>query len=174
MKTTNWTRLLRLGLALVGVFGFCSCYTTSPYSYAPNTKAGAVGGSLVGAALGGIIGHQSGRGLEGAAIGAGAGALAGGVLGSAQDDANARRPRSYGYTRTAQDTRYYGEPGGYVSRGPVYYERPAPVYCEPVPVYCEPAPVYVRPRVTYSFGVGYSSFGRHRHYGHGRYRSNCW
>ena len=37
-----------------------------------------------------MIGHQSGRALEGAAIGAGVGALGGGVVGSAQDDKNAR------------------------------------------------------------------------------------
>ena len=51
-----------------------------------NTKRGAVGGAAAGAVLGGIIGHQSGRGLEGAAIGAGAGAVGGGVLGSAADE----------------------------------------------------------------------------------------
>lgn len=41
---------------------------------------GSVGGALLGAAAGGIIGHQSGRGLEGAAIGGLLGALAGGSL----------------------------------------------------------------------------------------------
>jgi len=51
-----------------------------------NTKRGAVTGGLIGAAAGGIIGHQSGRGLEGAAIGAGAGAVGGGLLGSAKDE----------------------------------------------------------------------------------------
>lgn len=166
MKTTNWMRLLRGGLALVGLFGLCSCYSTGPYGYVPNTKAGAVGGGLLGAAVGGIVGNQSGRGLEGAAIGAGAGALAGGLMGSAQDDANARR--SYGYAPPAQGTRYYGEPGGYVERRPVYYER--------APVYYAPRPVYYRPRVTYSAGFGYSSFGRHhhRHRGHGGFGSHCW
>lgn len=155
---TMKTRILR-GLLAVGLAcGLCSCYTTGPYGYAPNTKAGAVGGGLLGAAVGGIVGNQSGRGLEGAAIGAGAGALAGGLMGSAQDDVNARR--SYGYARTAQDRVYYGEPGGYVERGPVYYQA--------APVYCEPAPVYYRPPVTYSFGVGYSSFRGHHH------RSHCW
>ena len=51
-----------------------------------NTKKGAVTGGALGAIAGGIIGHQSGRGLEGAAIGAGVGALGGGVLGSAADE----------------------------------------------------------------------------------------
>ncbi len=54
----------------------------------PNTKFGAVTGGLAGAGLGGIIGHQSGSGLEGAAIGAGIGILAGALLGNAQDQYN--------------------------------------------------------------------------------------
>ncbi|MBP7949318.1 MAG: hypothetical protein KA004_06650 [Verrucomicrobiales bacterium] len=72
--------LLACGILFTGV----SCNT-----YAPNTKAGAAIGGLTGAGLGGIIGHQSGRGLEGAAIGAGAGIIAGGLLGAAADDRNA-------------------------------------------------------------------------------------
>ena len=51
-----------------------------------NTKQQAVLGGLGGAVIGGVIGHQSGKGLEGAAVGAGAGALAGGVMGSAKDE----------------------------------------------------------------------------------------
>lgn len=51
----------------------------------PNTQRGAATGGLGGAALGGIIGHQSGRGLEGAAIGAAAGATAGALYGNARD-----------------------------------------------------------------------------------------
>lgn len=43
---------------------------------------GTVIGGLLGAAGGGIIGHQSGHGGEGAAIGAAAGALTGAVVGS--------------------------------------------------------------------------------------------
>lgn len=62
----------------------------------PNAQTGAVLGGLAGAAAGGIIGHQSGRGLEGAAIGAGVGAVGGGVIGNAQDQRNA-------------ETRYYYE-----------------------------------------------------------------
>lgn len=59
----------------------------------PNTQRGAVTGGLLGAAAGGIIGHQSGRGLEGAAIGGAAGATAGGVYGNARDQ------EQYGYRR---------------------------------------------------------------------------
>ncbi len=45
------------------------------------TQKGTAIGSLGGAAVGGIIGHQSGKGAEGAAIGAAAGALGGYVVG---------------------------------------------------------------------------------------------
>lgn len=45
------------------------------------TQKGAVIGGAGGAALGGIIGHQSGHTAEGAAIGAGAGAVTGALIG---------------------------------------------------------------------------------------------
>lgn len=54
-------------------------------STGPKTKEGAVIGGVLGAATGGIIGHQKGRGLEGAAIGGAIGALGGGLIGSAAD-----------------------------------------------------------------------------------------
>lgn len=57
----------------------------------PNTQRGAVTGGLLGAAAGGIIGHQSGRGLEGAAIGGATGAGAGALYGNAQDQENYNR-----------------------------------------------------------------------------------
>lgn len=57
----------------------------------PNTQRGAVIGGLGGAALGGIVGHQSGRGLEGAALGGAAGAGAGALMGNAQDGEQRRR-----------------------------------------------------------------------------------
>ena len=50
-----------------------------------NTKRGATGGAVLGSIAGGIIGHQSGRGIEGAAIGAGIGAITGGVIGDKID-----------------------------------------------------------------------------------------
>jgi len=53
--------------------------------HGPNTQRGAATGGLLGAGAGGIIGHQSGRGLEGALIGGAAGAAAGGLYGSARD-----------------------------------------------------------------------------------------
>lgn len=51
----------------------------------PNTQRGATTGALIGAAAGGVIGHQSGNALEGAAIGAAAGGGAGALYGNAQD-----------------------------------------------------------------------------------------
>lgn len=76
----SWTLILAAGACAVAGSG-CT-QTDSTY----HTKRGAVGGAVLGAAAGGIIGHQSGRGLEGAAIGAGAGALGGAVVGNARDE----------------------------------------------------------------------------------------
>lgn len=45
------------------------------------TQKGASIGTVAGAAIGGIVGHQSGHGAEGAAIGGAAGALGGYVVG---------------------------------------------------------------------------------------------
>jgi uncharacterized protein YcfJ len=71
------------------------------YPTGPNTQRGAATGALLGAAAGGVIGHQSGRGLEGAAIGAVGGGTAGALYGNAQDqeqDNRYRRQRNdYGY-----------------------------------------------------------------------------
>ena len=66
------------GLLLTGV----SC--------GPNAQTGAVIGGLGGAAVGGIVGNQSGRGLEGAAIGGAIGAGSGALIGNAQDQRNRR------------------------------------------------------------------------------------
>ena len=54
-------------------------------SNSSRARTGTAIGALGGAGVGGIIGSQSGRGLEGAAIGAGLGALGGNVIGGAQD-----------------------------------------------------------------------------------------
>jgi uncharacterized protein YcfJ len=61
----------------------------------PNARRGAVIGGLGGAAVGGIIGNQSGHALEGAAIGAGAGALAGNMIGDSRDRRYYRRGYYY-------------------------------------------------------------------------------
>jgi 5'-3' exoribonuclease 2 len=104
MKTTQ---KLLLPLLAAASFSTMSC------SSGPNARTGTVLGALGGAGLGGIIGHQSGRGLEGAAIGAGLGALGGNMIGGAQDERNYYRRPYYGgggYERS------YGPPpprGGY-------------------------------------------------------------
>jgi uncharacterized protein YcfJ len=51
----------------------------------PSTRQGALIGAATGAAAGGIIGHQSGRGLEGAAIGAALGGTTGAVIGNSRE-----------------------------------------------------------------------------------------
>jgi outer membrane lipoprotein SlyB len=66
-------------LSLLAIVSFSSCAT------GPNAQRGAVIGGLGGAAVGGIIGSQSGRGLEGAAIGGAIGAIGGNAIGNSQD-----------------------------------------------------------------------------------------
>lgn len=73
---------LLLACTLLSSFSLISC------SNGPNARTGTVLGALGGAAAGGIIGNQSGRGLEGAAIGAGLGALGGNVIGGSSDQRN--------------------------------------------------------------------------------------
>lgn len=83
----------------------------------PNARTGTVIGALGGAAAGGIIGNQSGRGLEGAAIGAGLGALGGNVVGGAQDERNSRYYDSRRDDRRYDDRYYYrGSDGRYYRR----------------------------------------------------------
>lgn len=98
------TQLTRLFVTALGALTLASCG-------GPNSQTGAVLGGLGGAAVGGIIGNQSGRGLEGAAIGAGLGAIGGAVVGDAQDKRNAQ---------------YYGSP---------YYRQAPP---PPPPAYGNP------------------------------------
>ena len=66
-------------LSLLTIVSISSCAT------GPNAQRGAVIGGLGGAAAGGIIGSQSGRGLEGALIGGALGAAGGNAIGDAQD-----------------------------------------------------------------------------------------
>ncbi len=70
-----------LALSMAAAFILVGCETAGP-----KTKEGAVAGGLLGAAAGGIIGHQKHRGLEGAGIGAAVGAIGGALVGSAMDD----------------------------------------------------------------------------------------
>jgi len=96
--------------ALALPLSFSSC--VSPYA-GPAEREGAVIGALGGAALGGIIGNQSGRGLEGAAIGGALGSLAGASIGASRDDRYYGR-YGYGYPRSGYGYRSYGyRPVGY-------------------------------------------------------------
>lgn len=70
---------MMIGLALTG----CASDPTGPSSAAKTAGLG----TLAGAGLGAIIGHQSGHTAEGAAIGAGAGAVGGYVIGNEKDRA---------------------------------------------------------------------------------------
>lgn len=81
-------------IGLATLFGSVSCNT-----YGPNTKMGAAFGGLAGAGLGAIVGHQSGRALEGMGIGAAAGAVTGALMGSSADD-------RYGYPPPPPPRRY--------------------------------------------------------------------
>lgn len=99
-------RLLTLLLAATAAVSLGSCAS------GPNARTGTAVGALGGAAAGGIIGHQSGRGLEGAAIGAGLGALGGNMIGDAQDQRNERYYR---------ERRYYRDDGYHRSRPRSYY-----------------------------------------------------
>ena len=59
--------LTATGLSLATILG-TSC-TSDIYGNGPSTQRGSVTGGITGAALGAIVGNQSGRPLEGAAIG---------------------------------------------------------------------------------------------------------
>ncbi len=106
MKKYLFTLLAAAGLSC----GMVSC------AYGPDAQRGTVIGGLGGAAVGGIIGSQSGRGLEGAAIGAGLGALAGNAIGDSRD-----RRRGYYYNDGYGYNRGYHR--GYYGGGNPYYRR---------------------------------------------------
>lgn len=70
--------------AAVSALTFSNC--ANPYGpNASNQQRNTATGAIAGAALGGLIGHQSGKGLEGAAIGAAVGGVAGNQVGKRQD-----------------------------------------------------------------------------------------
>ncbi len=98
-------------LTLLSAVALASCAT------GPNAQTGSVIGALGGAAVGGIIGNQSGRGLEGAAIGAGLGALGGNALGNSKDQRNAQGQQGYydrnGRWHPQQQQGYYDKYGNY-------------------------------------------------------------
>jgi len=73
----------------------------------PNAQTGSVLGALAGAGIGGIVGSQSHRGLEGAAIGGALGAMGGNALGNARDQ---RQQQQY---YQGQQPYYQGQQQGY-------------------------------------------------------------
>lgn len=79
-------KTLLIIVTTAGMLGLSSC---SNYDTAAKNDAGT--GALLGGALGGVIGHQSGRGLEGAALGAGVGGVGGYAVGNEKD----KRRNSY-------------------------------------------------------------------------------
>ncbi len=94
--------------ALAPALLLSSC--VAPYYAGPNEATGSVAGALLGAAAGGIIGHQSGSGLEGAAIGGVLGSVLGASAGAAQDQ--------YAYGPRRPVRRYYYD--NYYESGPSY------------------------------------------------------
>ena len=101
-QNTMKMNLSKMAASAVLVFTLGSC------AGGPNAQTGAVLGGLGGAAVGGIIGNQSGRGLEGAAIGGALGALGGAAVGDARDKRNAGnngQPQN-----RQQPPPYYGQP----------------------------------------------------------------
>ena len=71
-------------VAAASALTFSNC--ANPYSPgATNAQKDTATGAIAGTLLGGIVGHQSGKGLEGAALGAAAGAIGGNVVGRNKD-----------------------------------------------------------------------------------------
>jgi len=91
--TPSQTRMARMYLSAMKTLILSSLLVSASLvscSNSPRARTGTVIGALGGAGVGGIIGSQSGRGLEGAAIGAGLGALGGNLIGGANDGHNNR------------------------------------------------------------------------------------
>lgn len=84
MKTVGVALALVLGVGVTG----CA---TGPNGRTSKASTGALLGTLAGAGLGAIIGHQSGETGAGAAIGAAVGAGGGYVIGNEQDKAETNR-----------------------------------------------------------------------------------
>ncbi|MDO8730439.1 MAG: glycine zipper domain-containing protein [Candidatus Omnitrophota bacterium] len=72
------------GLAMIVGLAFTGCATSDGTGASSGAKTAGLG-TLAGAGLGAIIGHQSGHTAEGALIGAGTGAVGGYILGNEKD-----------------------------------------------------------------------------------------
>ena len=107
---------------MVILFVGSSC-TSDMYGAGPSTQRGSVTGGLTGAALGAIVGNQSGRPLEGAALGGLIGAAAGSALGNAKDQEEGYMPqKSY---------RYIPSPNVLYNDYQTYRTGPPRRYCPP-------------------------------------------
>jgi len=122
MKTSTKQKL-KATAAMITIATLSGCVT------GPDALTGTVLGGVAGAATGGIIGHQKGKGLEGAAIGGGIGAIAGNLLGSASDQRNYNpQMRNQGYQpqyyqQQPPQPRYYQQPQYYQQQQPRYYQQ---------------------------------------------------
>ena len=105
----------KISLTLLSIITLSSCAT------GPNAQSGSVMGALGGAAVGGIIGHQSGRGLQGAALGAGVGALGGNAIGNSQDQRNGQFQQPNGFFQQQQQPGFFQQqqqqPRGFFPNG---------------------------------------------------------
>lgn len=101
-------------ITLLSALSLVSCAT------GPNAQTGSVLGALGGAAVGGIIGSQSHRGLEGAAIGGALGALGGNALGNSRDQ---RSGYGYGQPPPQQQQGGYYDNQGRWRQGPPPQQR---------------------------------------------------
>ena len=70
---------------ILSILSIFTAVSISSCATGPAAQQGAVIGGLGGAAVGGIIGSQSGRGLEGALIGGALGAAGGNAIGNSRD-----------------------------------------------------------------------------------------
>ena len=150
MKNTLLRSFISGSLLLTLLLSSCAPY--DPYysgygggggwgGYGRPTRAdGAVGGALLGAAAGGIIGNQSRRGLEGAAIGGLLGALAGSAI------QNSREQRYYNQPYTGYDG-YHSSRYGRVQHG-----------CQPPPPACG-NPYGFNSGYNNGYNSGYSPYG---------------
>ena len=107
---------------MVILFVGSSC-TSDMYGTGPSTQRGSVTGGLTGAALGAIVGNQSGRPLEGAALGGLIGAAAGSALGNAKDQEEGYIPQ--------KRYRYIPSPPVFYYHYHTYLPRPPRRYCPP-------------------------------------------
>jgi hypothetical protein len=130
MNTTTLPTM-KTTVALIALATLSGCVT------GPEAQTGTVIGGIIGAATGGIIGHQKGKGLEGAAIGGGIGAIAGNLFGSAQDQRNYNMYMRSTSNQPQPTRQYYSQPTRqYVEPS---YRQPTRQYSQPQPR-CNPQP----------------------------------